>query len=359
MADQLPIDDALLGKFLAGETNPAETRRVRQWLASRTENPAEPGHDDFAKFERIWAAARSNKEQNKSNRPEFDTDTAWRSVQQRMRLLESADAEKTSEINTSWPVQRTESTTSWSQIFYRIAAVLVLVSSVGWLSYRLLFMGSDHPAARMVTLVTANQKLSKTLPDGTTILLNRHSTLTYPTAFADDRRDITLTGEAFFNVTPDANRPFRIKARPTVIQVVGTSFSVRAYDDNVSVAVRTGKVRFSSKRKAVLLTPNQQATFEASADTIRRLPQVLANVFAYKTGQLVFDNEPLREVVKAINQVYNTDVRLANARLGNCRLTTRFDKTTLDTVLSVTAETFGLRIRHLGQQVILEGNGCE
>ena len=368
MADQKPIDDALLGKFLAGETDPAESARVRQWLATRNDSPSEPTHDDFARFERIWEAANASQAHPKpdlsdqtshtsSEESTFDTDAAWRTVQRKMRLVDRDPVPES--ISKPLPVQRNERQANWNQLMYRVAAVLVLAGSLGWLSYRLLFMGQDHPAANLVTLVTADQKLSKTLPDGTKILLNRHSTLTYPTAFADDQRNVTLTGEAFFDVTPDATRPFRIQARPTVVQVLGTSFNVQAYDNNVTVAVRTGKVRFSGGRKAVLLTQNQQATFEATADTIRRTPHLSANVFAYKTGQLAFDNEPLRDVVKTINQVYNADIRLANARLDNCRLTTRFDKTSLENVLTVTAETFGLRIRHEGQQVILEGAGCQ
>lgn len=236
--------------------------------------------------------------------------------------------------------------------------MLTLVAGMGWLIYQLRFIGEENSASQFVTLTTNDQKISKTLPDGTTVFLNRHSTLRYPTAFADNQRDVTLTGEVFFNVTPDAARPFRIQARSSVVQVLGTSFTVRAYDANISVAVRTGKVRFSGGRKAVLLTKNQQATFDASADTIRRTLAASPNAFAYQTGQLVFNNEPLRDVVQTINQVYDADVRLANAQLGNCRLTTRFDKIPLDAVLTVTAETLGLRIRREGKQVILDGNGC-
>ncbi|GAB3947618.1 FecR domain-containing protein [Spirosoma harenae] len=364
MADQQPIDDALLGKFLAGETSPAESARVRQWLISRNAGLQEPTHDDFTKFERIWNAAQTGK--SASNRIDanndeddpysVDTDAAWRTVQQKMR---SNDNHSTAEsITKPISVRRTEWDSGWRQITYRVAAMLALVMSLGWIFYQFRYMSHDNPAIHTVTLVTGDQKLRKTLPDGTIILLNRHSTLTYPTAFADDRRDVTLNGEAFFDVTPDASRPFRIDARKTTVQVVGTSFSVRAYDANVSVAVQTGKVKFSRGKKMVLLVKNQQAILETNADTIRRLAAPSANTFAYKTGLLVFNNEPLRDVIQTINQVYNSDVRLANVQVGNCRLNTRFDKMQLDDVLAVTAETLGLQIRHEGKQVILDGTGC-
>lgn len=207
-------------------------------------------------------------------------------------------------------------------------------------------------------MTTTDKPLNKTLPDGTKILLNRRSTLRYPAHFAANHRDVTLTGEAYFDVVPDAKRPFRIRARQTTVQVLGTSFTVRAYEARVSVAVRAGKVRFASPRNAVLLTQNQQAAFVPSADTVRRLGPLAPNVFAYKTGQLVFDNQPLGEVVQTINEVYNADVRLGNAQLGNCRLTTRFDHAPLEAVVAVTAETLGLRFRRVGGRVMLDGTGC-
>jgi ferric-dicitrate binding protein FerR (iron transport regulator) len=242
----------------------------------------------------------------------------------------------------------------------RIAAVLTLFVGLGWLAYR--YAGQQTPVAQspgqFLTLTTTDKPLNKILPDGTKILLNRRSSLRYPAQFAANQRDVTLNGEAFFDVVPDATRPFRIQARRSTVQVLGTSFTVRAYDASVSVAVRTGKVRFASGRSAVLLTQNQQGVYVPSADSIRRSLQLNPNVFAYKTRQLVFEGTPLRDVVQTLNELYEVDVRLENAQLGNCRLTTRFDNAPLEAVLAVTAETLGLRVRREGQRVILDGTGC-
>jgi transmembrane sensor len=360
MADQRPIDDALLAKFLAGETDPGESARVQQWLASQNSAPLEPSQDDFAHFERIWQDARPA-----DTRP-IDTESAWQSVQRKMRQSDT-NAQPVSQpdpIIKPMPVRREDQNLAqerqpqrrqpiWNQSIWRVAAMLLLTVGVGWMAFR--FLNQTKPVEQFLTFSTTNRQAERILPDGTKILLNRHSTLRYPATFNEGHRDVTLTGEAFFDVMPDAQRPFRIQARQTSVQVLGTSFNVRAYDANVSVAVRTGKVRFASKRKAVLLTKNQQATFEAKGDTIRRSLQLLPNEFAYKTGQLVFDNEPLREVVQTLNRVYDADVRLGNQVLGDCRLTTRFTNATLDAVVVITAETLKLKVRHVGKQVILDG----
>ncbi|QJW88529.1 iron dicitrate transport regulator FecR [Spirosoma taeanense] len=357
MADQQPIDDALLAKFLAGETDPDESARVQQWLDGDSSVASTTSPDDFVRFERIWQTA------TPADQSSINTDAAWKAVHQKMRGLSGSPGSQPEPTIKPLPVQidalPAQHRSIWSRPIWRIAAVLLLALGAGWLALR--FRGQQPPPGEQtfLTLTTTTQSLNKTLSDGTKILLNRHSTLHYPATFADDHRDVTLTGEAFFDVSPDATRPFRIQARETTVQVLGTSFNVRAYDANVSVAVRTGKVRFAGGRKAVVLTPNQQATFVAGADTLRQILQVSPNVFAYKTRQLVFDKEPLRNVVQTINTVYQADVRLGSARLGNCLLSTRFDKLPLDDVIAITAETLQLRVRRVGQQVVLEGDGCQ
>ena len=355
MADQQPIDDALLGKFLAGETDPDESARVTQWLARQDATPPGPDPADFDRFERIWQAA------TPPGQAPVDTDAAWQKVQRKMRTSDTRPASGPEPIIKPLPVRRDEQRLGWVGSALRIAAVLTVFVGLGWLAYR--YAGQQTPTAQLpdqfLTLTTTDRPLNKTLPDGTKVLLNRRSSLRYPARFAANHRDVTLTGEAFFDVVPDAKRPFRIRARQTTVQVLGTSFNVRAFDSSVTVAVRTGKVSFAGGRKAVLLTKNQQAVFVPSADTIRRSLQLNPNVFAYKTRQLVFDNEPLRDVVQTLNEVYNADVRLENARLGNCRLTTRFENAPLEAVVAVTAETLGLRIRREGQRVILDGAGCQ
>ena len=352
MPEQLPIDDALLGKFLAGEASPAEAARVRAWLAAPAPAPEapEPSPADFARFEQIWQAARPAAAEG------VDTDAAWQSVRARLRRPDAEPAPTKAEaVVRPLVVARpaSEAATYWPVL--RIAALLVLAVGLGWLASR---YRSRPAAVAQRTLTTTTERRTLTLPDGTTILLNRHSTLRYPAAFADTARAVTLSGEAFFEVAPYPTRPFRIRAGGTMVQVVGTSFSVRAAEGSVRVAVRTGRVRFAAGRQAVLLTPNQQATYAAPTKVLRRVPALSPNVFTFKTGRLVFANTPLREVIRAVNAEYCTDIQLARAQLGNCPLTTRFDNAPLDTVLAVTAETLGLRVQREGARIVLAGTQC-
>ncbi|WP_345243200.1 FecR family protein [Nibrella saemangeumensis] len=361
------MNDDLLGKYLAGEANAAESERVRQWLGED-----EVYQQEFDKFERIWeTAGQVNRE------APVDTDAAW--LKMKSRMTATSTPASTAQAPTvpapatpppPFPSVETPPTdetivrplsgrgaTPW-RTYWRAAAMIALVCTLGWLAFQKYLNKPEAEVVAIQSVKTTNQKQERTLPDGTKVTLNRGSRLSFPQAFASDSREVTLSGEAFFEVTPDPARPFRIKAQGTTVQVLGTSFSVRAYDENVKVAVRTGKVEFTAKKKAVTLVKNETAAFDAAEDTIRKLPKLDVNLFSYKTGRLEFKNDRLSDVVQTLNDVYQADVQLANPGLQNCLLTVTFDDESLDHVLNVTAETLGLRVRREGSRAIFEGKGC-
>lgn len=379
-----PINDDLLGKYLAGEADATESERVRQWL-----DKDEVYQQEFDRFDSIWTAAgQLNKD------VPVDTDAAWLKIKGRMASnnvqASAVEATKVTLPKLAAPESKTPRTrtpgktttpppvppkdakpaeednirplsgsgaTPW-RTYWRAAAMIALVCTLGWLAFQKYINKPVADAVAIQSVLTTNQKQTRTLPDGTIVTLNRGSRLSYPQAFSGDSREVTLTGEAFFEVTPDPAKPFRINAKGTTVQVLGTSFSVRAYDENVKVAVQTGKVKFTAKQKEVILIKNETAAFDAAGDTIRKLPKLDANLFAYKTGQLKFKNERLGDIVQTISDVYQADVRLGNPRLQNCRLTVGFSNENLDHVLLVTAESLKLKVRREGERYILDGQGC-
>ncbi|WP_128543967.1 FecR family protein [Larkinella soli] len=344
MADQPEnrIDDNLLGKFLAGETDTAESERVRHWLSQ-----GETEQQEFGRFEKIWETAGEV-----AQKAPVDTDAAWMKMKSRMQPASAAPGRTEAAVK---PLPTVPRRNEWTMV-WRVAAAVVLLSGLMWFFLK----ETETKPAEQLAVAGTTGKIEKILPDGTRVLLNKNSRLTYPESFAADRREVTLTGEAFFEVTPDAARPFRIRARNTTVQVLGTSFSVQAYNADVKVAVRTGKVKFSARDKAVTLEKNEQAAFLAKSDTILKAPRVDTNIWSFKTGRLEFDNEPLREVIQTINQVYHADVRLGNNRLGNCPIDVVFDeKDSLDYVIQITAETMNLKTRREGSRWILDGTACQ
>jgi transmembrane sensor len=355
------MSDELLGKYIAGEATADEQAAVRRWLAENPDNPAE-----LARLERIWnvagarqAGTRQLDSLQSANETTFDTDAAWQRVRRQMHRPPQSSARPTEPAE---PVARPHPAlqrTDWLR-WARVAAAVLLIGTFAILTYRS-FQTPDAiaPTTTLLTQSTTGSTRQLILPDGSKVLLNQHSSLRYPSAFGAETREVTLTGEAFFDVTPNSKQPFIIHAQETDVRVVGTSFGVRAYNRNVEVSVKTGQVIVRKKQQQVALKPGQQALVDSTADTLRRLVKFDANVLAYGTKQLEFTDQPLSSVVKTLSAYYQTDISLAASRLQSCRLTAQYRNESIDTVLGLVAETLQLTVQRTEKGFVLTGEGCQ
>ncbi|MCY7351972.1 MAG: FecR domain-containing protein [Cytophagaceae bacterium] len=201
-------------------------------------------------------------------------------------------------------------------------------------------------------LASTDKPLEVSLPDGSRVTLNRKSKLTYPADFDEDIRSVSLTGEAFFDVKTNSEKPFIIQAAGAEVRVLGTSFNVDATTPNVTVNVATGRVLFSVRQHAIVLTKGQAVAFRAEADTILKVPRADPNANAYKTRLLLFEATPLSQLVEALNQ-------LRHRRIANCALTATYEDETLDGILAVLAESLSLQVERTADGIIyLDGAGC-
>lgn len=323
----------LLGKYLAQETDAHEDALIEKWLQENDENQKEL--DDYT-F--IWDKVELLKEQKIQP---VDTDAAWLKVKAKMKPDPEA---KVIEFK---PAQKPKRFFSIG-----IAASILVVLTASVLAY---FFTNRQP--EMLALSTTSNTLQQTLPDGSIVFLNNNTTLSYPENFEGDTREIELKGEAFFDIKRDESKPFVIHANGSDIRVLGTSFNVKAYNENVEVSVETGKVEFKNKKKATLLVAGQQATFETENDTIKKLI-VDKNAFAYKTKVFVFENQSMEEIVKVLAEGYHTPIVLSNNRIKSCRLTTRFNNESLPDALNIIAETLNLTISAKEGGYVLNGQGC-
>ncbi|KAA2239849.1 DUF4974 domain-containing protein [Chitinophaga agrisoli] len=207
----------------------------------------------------------------------------------------------------------------------RIAAsIAVLISLATWL----LFSRHKGEETHLLTKAApANRTDSLRLPDGTQVVLNRGTTITYPERFAANERKITLTGEAFFDVAPQ-QAPFIIQAGNTITRVLGTSFNIRAYerDERIKIAVVTGKVSVQTTQAApVLLVPGQEAIYTKNTHTISKATADPALAIAWKEGKIRFRNTPFPEAVAALSDMYNVKISYRE-NLKNCQLFADFNR---------------------------------
>ncbi|MCF2486934.1 FecR domain-containing protein [Dyadobacter sp. CY347] len=337
------MSEELLARYLAETASEKEIEQVNAWLAQSPENERE-----LATYRLIWDHSAYAA---KTNVP-VSTDAAWDKMKAKMAKPAPAVAPETSkpaarEIEFKpQTVQRKLPITVWAA-----AMVVLALLAFGWFHFQ-----SNQPA-EMQRIVTTNNTSDSVLPDGTKVFLNYNSSLTYPANFDGDLRTVSLQGEAFFDVKPDAAHPFVIDANGTEIRVLGTSFNVKAYKEApVRVDVSTGKVQVSKASNKVQLVKGQGA--EVLDDTIRGL-EANRNMLSYHTQVYDFNAADLNEVITSIRDGYHVDVRLSNQQIAQCRLTIRFEKEPLDATLSVIAETLDLDLRKEGKVYWLDGNGCQ
>ena len=148
------------------------------------------------------------------------------------------------------------------------------------------------------------------LSDSTVIYLNSESTLSFPVKFQGGERKVYLTGEAYFDVKKDTERPFVVVAGGLEVLVTGTTFGVRAYEDetDIQTTLASGKVTVRAEGKSVKLVPNKQALFDKSTLKLMVRDVDVDLYLAWADGRLVYDNCPLEKILTDLGRWYNIDV---------------------------------------------------
>jgi len=235
--------------------------------------------------------------------------------------------------------------------FIAIAASIIVLLGVGIGILR--FLQNDM---QMNSLQTAFNQTQVELADGTIVYLNGNSELVYPTEFSGETRLVKLVGEAYFDVKPDKQHPFVIETGSARIQVLGTSFNVKALDsrDDVEVMVTSGKVSLQD-----IQNPAQELILEKgdfASLTNNELQNRLIhdeNYLAWQTKLLNFNNTPLHEVVQTLNRAYAVQIDLKDEALNELPLTSKYDQLSVDALLDAMCLTFNLDKKVEGDKIIL------
>gem|GEM_PF-186994 len=148
------------------------------------------------------------------------------------------------------------------------------------------------------------------LPDGTLVWLNAASSITYPTAFVEKNRTVTITGEAYFEIAQNPSQPFVVNAANTSISVLGTHFNVNAYtnEKTISTTLLQGAVKVSAGNSQQLLQPGQQANTDAAGNLRLNEHVNTQQIIAWKEGFFSFDNADLPAVMRQLARWYNVEV---------------------------------------------------
>jgi transmembrane sensor len=189
------------------------------------------------------------------------------------------------------------------------------------------------------------------LSDGTTVTLNVASRLEIPERFGDRTRTVRLHGEADFQVVHTTDRPFTVEADGVRSTVLGTEFSVRAYQPTeVRVAVRSGRVAVD---RAILGASDvAYVTANAATLTVAR-HQRLNDLFAFTTGRLVLPDVRLRDAIPALNRWYDVDIRLGNSTLGDRPIDAVLFSGSIGDLVEALRTTLGVQVVQNGRTLTL------
>lgn len=214
------------------------------------------------------------------------------------------------------------------------------------------------------------------LEDSSKVWLSPGGKLRYPKHFTEKKREVFLTGEAFFEVTENPNRPFLVNAGQITTKVLGTSFRIKAPQNGteVEVSVKTGKVSVYEKGKeeiahsskngnGVILNANHQVTFLAKNKLfVTRLvdePAALPNVNLPEAEPFNFNDTPLYKVITQLEKAYNIDMEVERKALGDCPLTANLSNKGLYAQLDIICAAIEGTYEVKGTTILINGKGCE
>jgi len=342
MNDNTTYYTDLITRYFAGEIGEDELRLLSNWLS------ANPVNEEFFKqYHKTWLLIEKQKVYSS-----IDMEKEWKALQSKLNSRsETRKPLKVISSKTKQPKIRSSFLT-----LQRVAAVAIIVVSTF-----LLYFYFSKPAEIVITAQTEN--IEQVLPDGSVVSLHAGSQLTYPEVFTTKSRNVQLKGEAYFKVAHDASKPFIVASGEARVEVLGTEFNVNTKSPagNMEVVLTTGKVSvyYTEKPKEnVLLLPGEKAELISGQKFIRKETNTDPNYMAWKTRVLVFDNETLGQVIKTLQNVYQTPVVLSDQKLSECRVTASFNEQSLESVLEVLKITLDLQVKMDGKSINISGNGC-
>ena len=330
----------LIGRKLSGEASGSELEELEEMIYDQEELKAR--HDAILVY---WNA--KNKSGNKDYRKVFN------STLQKIGLNDLAVSKEKNR----------------NQVPLKIAAAILILFLLGFLliQYGGLRL-SDFQAVN--TLTKHNDKGVRSeiiLDDGTLVWLNADSQIKYPEVFKSARREVYLSGEAYFEVSENKKKPFIIHLREgSSIQVLGTSFNVKAFenDELIEASVVSGKVAFIppvSKNKVadtILVTPDHKAVYSKRDGSVKRMETISKLDVAWKDGKLVFRDMMFYDIAKVLERSYGIQIVFENEAIKKCRFTGTFQDNTLDEVISLLARTNNYYYEYKYGKYLINGNGC-
>jgi transmembrane sensor len=359
--------DLIIYKFLVGSASEEESEKLSEWLTESSENRLY-----YFTIKRIWL------EGKEIPKMEEVLDASWRRLKLRTAIQSSYKSRDT--VSTKFNLKK----------FSVAATILILVGISSFLGIRqktlVEFQKNSHEI-----LVPLGSRTRVILPDGTEVWLNADSKLNYGSDFGIRNREVSLIGEAYFNVQKHSSSTFTVKTRDLNVRALGTEFNVKAYPDEdvTETTLVSGRVEViitdeGINARPVLLKNDQRIIYsraqvqkvtyafededdeiimETTDITVEELYQrpklhvshinSVEEFTAWKDGRLVFRAESLGNLARKLERFYNVDIYFEDESIKDIRYSGALDEVTIEEVLRAIQISSNLAFRIEKNRVVV------
>jgi len=310
------IDGILFGKYLAGEASPEEAIQLEDWISRSATNKLL-----FDQFVTTWNGIQSKTAYQSPNK-----EAAWHKIRQ--------------SIDTP---QRKIGGLRKLLVRYQLAAVVMGIAILSIIPLIFFIQTANDESVKNISFTSVSDVRQTTLPDGSSVVLNGNSVISYPEKFNPDQREVELRGEAFFTIVPDSARPFKVSFENVDIIVLGTSFNLRKSDqESIETQVKTGRVKMFNASGEVIISDGQTGIYNKESNFFLLKKDLDPNAFAYATKTFIFSDEELANIIKYLENAYSKKIVLKNELVGKCKMTSSFTNKSIEYILDVIAATLNI-----------------
>lgn len=201
---------------------------------------------------------------------------------------------------------------------WKWAAAIVLPICIAFFTYYLID-SSQTVGAPFIVKVDKGDKATIELPDGTNVVLNSASQLSYLNNFGENVRRVQLNGEAYFKVAHDEKRAFIVQVGDLEVKVLGTSFNVSAYEDakDVTVVLLEGKVGVYAQKMSHIMKPGDKIEYNKATHKITATQVHPSDYIEWTKGNIYFEKESLENIMKTLSRIYDVEIRFDSNKLPN------------------------------------------
>ncbi|MEO9803851.1 MAG: FecR domain-containing protein [Reichenbachiella sp.] len=224
-------------------------------------------------------------------------------------------------------------------VFKVAASIALLIVSI-WVWNQYQPGGGMNQQDQEIVLISKTaahgQKTTVRLSDGSRVTLNSGGKITYEKGFSEKKRKIELTGEAYFEVAKDVDRPFVVSTRGICTTALGTSFNIRAFGDesDVIISLVTGRVSVGQKEGFdVMLNPGDQLKYNMEGNNVEQNQFDTTNILAWTKGIIVFENASMEKVIKELEKWYGVTFEFENNSNTQWKYSGKFENQSLNNVL--------------------------